>query len=67
MVAWRTWNKFPFGNKFKFETEFELKFMEEKLLLNLGLIYWGLKLVWKNLEYSPKFLFTLTMQNVNLD
>jgi hypothetical protein len=41
--------------------------MEEKLLLNLGLIYWGLKLVWKNLEYSPKFLFTLTMQNVNLD
>jgi hypothetical protein len=27
--------------KFKIETEFELKFLKEKLLLNLGQIYWG--------------------------
>jgi hypothetical protein len=32
-------NNFPFGHKFKFETEVELKFLEAKLLLNLGQIY----------------------------
>jgi hypothetical protein len=45
---------------FKFETEFELKFVEAKLLLNLGQIYWGFKMVWKNLINFPKFLFALT-------
>jgi hypothetical protein len=59
-------NNVPFGNKFKFKTEFELKFLEAKQLLNLGQIYWGSKLVWKNLINSPKFLFTLTFQIVNL-
>jgi hypothetical protein len=40
--------------------------MEAKLLLNLGQIYWGFKLVWKNLINSPKFLFAFTLQIVNL-
>jgi hypothetical protein len=54
-------NNFPFGSKFKFEIEIELKFLEEKLLLNLGKIYWGFKIVWKNLINSLKFLFVLTL------
>jgi hypothetical protein len=29
-------NNFPFGSKFKFQTKFELKFLEVKLLLNLN-------------------------------
>jgi hypothetical protein len=57
---------FPFGNKFKFKIEFKLKFLEAKLFLNLGQIYWGSKLVWKNLINSPKLLFALTFQIVNL-
>jgi hypothetical protein len=32
-------NNCPFGRKFKFQIEFELKFLEAKLLLNLNLIY----------------------------
>jgi hypothetical protein len=55
------------GQKFKFEIEFELKFLEAKLLLNLGQIYWEFKLVWKNLINSPKFLFALPFQIGNLD
>jgi hypothetical protein len=34
-------NNFPFGNRFEFEAKFELKFLEPKLLLNLGQFYWG--------------------------
>jgi hypothetical protein len=67
MIDWMIWNNFPFGHKFKFETEFELKFLEAKLILNLGQIYWGFKLVWKNLINSSKFLFALAFQIVNLD
>jgi hypothetical protein len=37
------------------------------MLLNMGQIYWEFKLVWKNLINSPKFLFALTFQIVNLD
>jgi hypothetical protein len=51
---------------FKFETEFELKIPEAKLLLNLIRIYWEFKLDWKNLKNSPKFLFALTFHIVNL-
>jgi arsenate reductase-like glutaredoxin family protein len=39
MIEWKIRNNFPFGNKFIFETEFKLKFLEAKLLLNLGQIY----------------------------
>jgi hypothetical protein len=60
-------NYFPFESKFKFKTEIELKFLEAKLLLNLGQIYWGLKPIWKNMINFLKFLFTLTFENVNLD
>jgi hypothetical protein len=60
-------NNLTFGHEFKFETEFELKFLEAKLLLNLGQIYWGFKLIWKDLINSPKLLFALTFQIVNLD
>jgi hypothetical protein len=38
MIEWKISNNFPFGNMFKFEKVFELKFVEEKLLLNLGQI-----------------------------
>jgi hypothetical protein len=38
-------NNIPFGHKFKFESELELKILEAKLLLNLGQIYWGITLV----------------------
>jgi hypothetical protein len=41
--------------------------MEGKLLLNLGQIYWGFKLVWENLINYSKFLFAWTFQIVNLD
>jgi hypothetical protein len=67
MIEWKIRNNFPFRDKFKFDIEFELKFLEEKLLLNLGQIYWEFKPVWKNLLNSPKFLFILTFQIVNLD
>jgi hypothetical protein len=33
----------------------------------LGQIYWRFRTVWKNLGNSPKFLFALASQNVNLD
>jgi hypothetical protein len=59
MIECKIRNMFTFGDKFKCETEFELKFLEAKVLLNLGQIYWGFKLVWKNLINSPKFLFAL--------
>jgi hypothetical protein len=55
-------NNLIFGHEFKFETEFELKFLEAKLLLNLGF-----KLIWKDLINSPKLLFALTFHIVNLD
>jgi hypothetical protein len=45
MMEWKIRNNFPFRRKFKFEPELELKILEVKLLLNLGLIYWGFKLV----------------------
>jgi hypothetical protein len=67
MIEWKIRNNFPFGNKFIFETEFKLKFLEAKLILNLSQIYWGFKLVWKNLINSPKFLLALNFQIVNLD
>jgi hypothetical protein len=67
MIEWKIRNNFTFGHKFKLETEFKLNFLEDKLLLNLGQIYWEFKLVWKNLINSPKFLFVLTFQIVNLD
>jgi hypothetical protein len=60
------WNNFTFGAKFKFEIEFESKFLEAKLLLNFGQFYWGSKLVWKTLINSRKFLHVLTFPNVNL-
>jgi hypothetical protein len=60
-------NNFHFGQKLKCQNEFNLKFLEARLLLNLGQIYWEFKLVWKNLTNSPKFLFSLTLQIVNLD
>jgi hypothetical protein len=41
--------------------------LEAELPLNLSQIYWRLKLVWKNLKNSLKFLFTLHFQIVNLD
>jgi hypothetical protein len=66
-ITWVIRNNFPFGHKFKFDPEFELKFLQEKLLLNLGQIYWEFKLVWKNLINSPKFLFALTFHIVDLD
>jgi hypothetical protein len=43
MIKWKIGNDIYFGNNFKCETEFELKFLEAKLLLNLGQIYWGFK------------------------
>jgi hypothetical protein len=67
LIEWKIGNNFPFGNKFKFEAQLELKFLEEKLLLNLSQIYWGFKPVWKNLINFPTFSFALTFQNVNLD
>jgi hypothetical protein len=60
-------NNFPFGGMSKFETKFELENLEVKLLLNLGQIYWGFKLVWINLITSPKLLFVLASKNVNLE
>jgi hypothetical protein len=66
VIEWKMCNNFPFGHKFKFEIKLELKFLEAKILLNLGQIYWGFKLVWKKLINSPKFLFSLTFQIVNL-
>jgi hypothetical protein len=45
LIEWEIRNSIPFGSKFKFDIEFELKFLEEKLPLNLGQIYWGFKLV----------------------
>jgi hypothetical protein len=60
-------NNFPFGIKFKFEIEFELKILKSELFLNLISIYWGSELVWKNLINSPKFLFAFLSQNMNLD
>jgi hypothetical protein len=50
-IEWRIRANFPFGRKFKFETEFELKILEVTLLLNLDQIYWGFL----------KFLFALTL------
>jgi hypothetical protein len=35
MIEGKIRNNFPFGQKFKFQIEFELKFLEVKLLLNL--------------------------------
>jgi hypothetical protein len=67
MIEWKIRNNFSFRRKLQFELELKLKILEAKLLFNLGLIYWGFKLVWKNLANSPKFLFTLTFQNVDLD
>jgi hypothetical protein len=61
MIEWKI------RNKFKLETEFELKFLEAKLLLNLGQFFWESKLIWKNLINSAKFLFALTFQIENLD
>jgi hypothetical protein len=45
VIEWMIRNNFPFGSKFKFETKIKLKFLEVKLFLNLGQIYWGFKLV----------------------
>jgi hypothetical protein len=45
LIEWKIRNNFPFVNKFKFESEFDLKFLEAKLFLNLGQIYRGFKLV----------------------
>jgi hypothetical protein len=66
-IQWKIMNKFPFGWKFKFKTEFELKFLEEKLLLNLNWIYWGSNMFETNLLNSLKFFFALAFQNMNLD
>jgi hypothetical protein len=66
MIEWKIRDNFPFGHKFKFDTEFELKFLEEKLLLNLGQIYWEFKLVSKNLTNSLKFLFSMAFHIMNL-
>jgi hypothetical protein len=52
---------------FKFKTEFELKILQEKLLLNLIQIYWGSKLLWTNMANFPKFLSALVFHIVNLD
>jgi hypothetical protein len=57
-IEWKNRNNFPFGQKFKFESELELKFLEAKLLLNLGQIYWletGLEKFETGLEKSGKF------------
>jgi hypothetical protein len=43
LMECRIRNNFPFGSKFKFEREFNLKILEAKLLLNLDQIYWGFK------------------------
>jgi hypothetical protein len=61
MIEWKIRNNVPFGHKFKFEIECELKFLEPKLLLNLGQIYWVFKLVWKNLINYPKILICLDL------
>jgi hypothetical protein len=53
--------------KLKIETGFKLKILETKLPLNLSQFYWRLKLVWKNLKNSPKLLFALPFQIVNLE
>jgi hypothetical protein len=47
LIEWEIRNNFPFGNKSKFETIFELTFLEEKLVLNLGQFYWGSNLFGK--------------------
>jgi hypothetical protein len=67
LIEYKVRNNFPFRIKFKFEIEFELKILEAELFFNLIQIYWGSKLVWKNLVNSQKFLFTLIFQNMNLD
>jgi hypothetical protein len=67
MVEWKIRNNFPFGDKFKFESELKLTTLESKLLLNLCQIYWGFKLDGNFLIDSPKFLFAFTFQIVNLD
>jgi hypothetical protein len=67
MIEWKITNSITFVNKFKFKTEFKLKFLKAKLLLNLDQIYWGFKLVWKNLINFSKFLFALAFHIVNLD
>jgi hypothetical protein len=67
LIEWKIRNNVSFGRKLKFKTEIELTFLEANLLLHMGQIYWGFKLVWKNLINSPNFLFVLTFQNVNLD
>jgi hypothetical protein len=53
-------NNFPFGIKFKFETKFEIKILETKLLLHLGQIYWGSKLFEKSDKF-PKILSYLDL------
>jgi hypothetical protein len=42
-------------------------FLESKVLLNLGQIYYWFQPVWQNLINSLTFLLVLTFQNVNLD
>jgi hypothetical protein len=59
LIEYKVRNNFPFRIKFKLEIEFELKILEAELFFNLIQIYWGSKLVWKNLVNSQKFLFTL--------
>jgi hypothetical protein len=66
LIEWKVTNNFLFGRKFKFQTEFELKFLEAKLLVNLHWICLRFK-HWKNLVNSLKFLLALIFENVNLD
>jgi hypothetical protein len=66
-VDWKKRNNFASVSKLKFEMGFELKILEAKLLLNLRQIYFGSNWFGKIMVNSPKFLFALTFQNVNLD
>jgi hypothetical protein len=60
MMEWKIRNNFPFRRKFKFEPELELKILEVKLLLNLGLIYWGSNWFEKYGKF-PKILMCLDL------
>jgi hypothetical protein len=62
LIQWKVWNNFPFGRKFKFQVEFELKVLEAKFLLNSHWILCRFKHVWKNLINSLKFILALALR-----
>jgi hypothetical protein len=60
-------NNFPFGDKFKFKIEFDLKVMEAKIAFEFGPNLFGVQTGLEKSDKFPKILFALNFQIVNLD